>query len=451
MFPSFDRKPPGWSLLVALILHTALTANAQKEAPSASDFIRRSEHGSAVVGDFLYIDGGKLSQNISGELDTIVPRVQNTTLSIDMRTSWTNDSVKMTEIDRGDTPIFTFPNLWPSESSSSFYLWAGMRAPDNAVPNLGLWKFTADGSSSGSWAKVGQSDLAAFNNLTRPVGGYSAVLGDDTAFYAGGFHSSQTDPAVDTGSEIPVPGLVSYNFTSGEWTNSSATGFTTYGTQMWGKAAAVPFGDPGLLVFLGGESGSRTELSNAAGQLDLDTIAVYDPANDTWYSQVATGDVPGTRDGFCLVGAQETGAAGANGSYELFLYGGWNAAKGSATYNDTYVLSLPAFRWFRGPNATAARLNHGCHAVGAGRRQFVSVGGADNNVETAARWTTADPWKQGLGVFDMTEMRWAAGYDADAAAYEVPSVVREWYAGSGGDAEPEWSSDAVKALFANGE
>ncbi|KAF9640839.1 putative kelch repeat protein [Lasiodiplodia theobromae] len=450
MFPSIDGKLASWSLLVATALHNGLTANAQKEAPSASDFLRRSQHGSVVVGDFLYIDGGRLSQNISGSLDTIVPRVQNATLSIDLRSSWTNASVEMTTINRGDTPIFTFPSLWASESSSSFYLWDGMRAPGNAVPNLGVWKFTADGSGSGEWSKVGQSDLATFNSLTRPVGGYSAVLREEVAFYAGGFTSSSTDPAVDTDAEVPVPGIVSYNFSSGAWTNGSAAGFTTYGTQMWGKAAAVPFGDPGLLIFLGGESGSRTALSNAAGQLDLDTVAVYDPAaadNGTWYSQVATGDVPSTRDGFCLVGAQDVSAAGTNGSYELFLYGGWNAGDGGATYNDTYVLSLPAFRWFRGPDASAARLNHGCHAVGKGRRQFVSVGGTDNNVETAERWTDADPWKQGLGVFDMTEMRWTASYDADAAAYEVPSVVREWY--QGGDAEPEWSSDSVKALFAN--
>ncbi|KAH7063193.1 hypothetical protein B0J12DRAFT_557101, partial [Macrophomina phaseolina] len=417
-----------------------------KEVPSTSDFIRRDQHGAVAIGDFLYIDGGQLSQNISGELDTIVPRVNNVTLSIDLRTSWTNGSVSMTEIDRGDTPIFTFPSLWADQENSAFYLWDGMRAPGNSVPNLGLWKFTADNAGSGTWSKVGQRDLAAFNNLTRPVGGYSAVLAD-TAYYAGGFHSSATDPAVDTSTEIPVPGIVSYNFTSGAWANESAAGFTQFGTQMWGKAAAVPFrGGDGLIVFMGGESGSQGSISNANGQLDLDTIAVYDPSNSTWYSQVATGDVPSTRDGFCLVGAQDVSAAGTNGSYELFLFGGWNAAKGE-TYNDTYVLSLPAFRWFKGPDAVAPRINHACSVVGSGRRQFVSVGGSDNSLPTAERWTTADPWKQGLGVFDMTEMAWSDGYSADADAYQAPQVVRQWY--QSGNAEPAWSDGTVQALFAN--
>ncbi|GME64137.1 Kelch repeat protein [Neofusicoccum parvum] len=451
MLSALRRERPTLSLLAAVLLQIITVVQAQKEVPSVSDFIRRDRHGSVVLGDFVYIDGGLLSQNISGALDTIIPRVNNVTLSIDLRRSWTNATVQLTAIDRGDTPVLIFPNLWPDAASASFYLWSGMAAPDRTVPNLGLWKFAADGSGGGTWGKVGQADLATFNSLTRPAGGYAAVQGD-AAYCAGGFHSSATDPAVDTADEIPVPGIVVYNFTSGAWTNGSSPtgGFTPHGTEMWGKAASVPFntrtgGGGGLLVFVGGESGSQTALSNRVGYLDLDTVAVFDPARRAWYSQVATGDVPSQRDGFCLVGAQDVTAAGANGSYELFLHGGWNAAAGE-TFNDTYVLSLPAFRWFRGPDAPARRLGHTCNVVGGAARQFLSIGGSDNTVEIADRWKTADVWKQGLGVFDMTAMSWSDGYDANATAYEVPQVVKAWYQSG---SEPSWSSDTVKALFAN--
>ncbi|EOD50371.1 putative kelch repeat protein [Neofusicoccum parvum UCRNP2] len=445
MLSALRRERPTLSLLAAVLLQIITVVQAQKEVPSVSDFIHRDRHGSVVLGDFVYIDGGLLSQNISGALDTIIPRVNNVTLSIDLRRSWTNATVQLTAIDRGDTPVLIFPNLWPDAASASFYLWSGMAAPDRTVPNLGLWKFAADGGGGGTWGKVGQADLATFNTLTRPAGGCVAVQGD-TAYHAGGYQTSSTDPAVDTADEIPVPGIVAYNFTSGAWTNDSSPtgGFTPHGTEMWGKAASVPF-NSGLLVFVGGESGSRTTLDIHHGYLDLDTVAVFDPARRAWYSQVATGDVPSQRDGFCLVGAQAVAAAGANGSYELFLHGGWNAAAG-VTFNDTYVLSLPAFRWFRGPDAPGRRLGHSCNVVGAGARQFLSIGGTDNTVQQPNIWRTADVWKQGLGVFDMTAMSWSAGYDADAAPYEVPQVVKAWYQSG---SEPSWSNDTVKALFAN--
>lgn len=54
-----------------------------------------------------------------------------------------------------------------------------------------------------------------------------------------------------------------------------------------------------------------------------------------------------------------------------------------------------------------------------------------------------------MGIFDMKEMAWSDGYDADAAAYEVPQVVKQSY--QSGSAEPAWSDDTVKALFANSE
>lgn len=241
---------------------------------------------------------------------------------------------------------------------------------------------------------------------------------------------------------VPVPGVVSFNFTSGAWRNASSEGWTQYGTGMRGQAAPVSFGGGGgLLVLLGGESGSRTALSNARGYLDFSSVAVYDPSADdgggAWYSQVTTGEAPGPRDEFCMAAAE-----GEN-STELFVFGGWTVSTG-VTHNDSYVLSLPAFRWFKGPVNAAPRVGLTCHSVGSGRQVLV-IGGQDNN-NNSFRWENPDPWKQGLGIFDMTAMEWSDGYDADAAAYESPRVVKEWY-GDEENAEPEWSSDTVKALF----
>lgn len=56
-----------------------------------------------------------------------------------------------------------------------------------------------------------------------------------------------------------------------------------------------------------------------------------------------------------------------------------------------------------------------------------------------------DPWVSGIGVFDMTKFAWADMYAADAAAYESPQVVKDYYASS--YQVPAWSDDALASIF----
>lgn len=102
------------------------------------------------------------------------------------------------------------------------------------------------------------------------------------------------------------------------------------------------------------------------------------------------------------------------------MYGGRNPDDGE--FGDISILSLPAFEWFRVEAETAPRIFHACAVIG--NRQMISAGG----MEEAWDWVTPDPWYSGIGVFDMTELKWTDGYDAAAAAYDSPDVVKEWYA-----------------------
>lgn len=418
-----------------LILTASSLVHAQ--VPDAADFIRRNNHGSVAVGDFIYIDSGLYSKYVDGQVWGPFPNTK--TLAINMRTSWTNKTVNITEIDKGNSPVFFQPQYWPDESSSSFYSWSGSAPSGYAVSEKSLWKFTADGKGGGSWARqsISESDLE-FKKLTRPVGGYSAVV-DGVGYYVGGYAMEGTDDVNFSGSDaIPVPGVVSYNFSSEIWSNASSSGWNQYGTGMRGKATAVPFGnDGGLLVLLGGESGTRESISNERGYMDFSSVTIYDTINQSWYSQTTTGEAPSTRDEFCMA------AAKGENSTELFIFGGWTMATG-VTHNDSYILSLPAFHWFKGPTNSSPRVGLTCHPVGSGRQVLV-IGGQDNNNNTY-RWENPDPWTQGLGIFDMTAMEWSDGYDADAGAYDSPQVVKEWYADKS-SGKPDWSSDTVKALF----
>lgn len=56
-----------------------------------------------------------------------------------------------------------------------------------------------------------------------------------------------------------------------------------------------------------------------------------------------------------------------------------------------------------------------------------------------------DPWVSGIGIFDMTEFAWADLYTADAAAYESPKVIKDYYASD--YKEPEWSDNALAPVF----
>ncbi|KAF4313032.1 hypothetical protein GTA08_BOTSDO00861 [Botryosphaeria dothidea] len=416
--PSLARRISDAAFL--LILTASSLVHAQ--VPDAADFIRRNNHGSVAVGDFIYIDGGLYSKYVDGQVGGPFPNTK--TLAINMRTSWTNKAVNITEIDKGNSPVFFQPQYWPDESSSSFYSWSGSAPSGYAVSEKSLWKFTADGKGGGSWARqsISESD-SEFKKLTRPVGEYSAVV-DRVGYYVGGYAMEGTDDVNFSGSDaIPVPGVVSYKFSSETWSNASSSGWNQYGTGMRGKATAVPFGnDGGLLVLLGGESGTHESISNERGYMDFSSVTIYDTDNQSWYSQTTTGEAPSTRDEFCMA------AAKGENSTELFIFGCWTVATG-VTHNYSYILSLPAFHWFKGPTNSSPRVGLTCYPVGSGRQVLV-IGGQDNNNNTY-RWENPDPWTQGLGIFDMTAMEWSDGYDAGAGAYSSPQVVKACVVKSG--------------------
>ena len=96
--------------------------------------------------------------------------------------------------------------------------------------------------------------------------------------------------------------------------------------------------------------------------------------------------------------------------------------------SDIYVLSIPAFEWFKVPGESTKRTYHDC--ASAGNRQMIVVGGMALAKDSSStnRWETTDEWKQGLGIFDMHDLKWKDSYDPKAGAYESPDIVKDWYA-----------------------
>ncbi|KAI4098404.1 MAG: hypothetical protein LQ339_006459 [Xanthoria mediterranea] len=89
------------------------------------------------------------------------------------------------------------------------------------------------------------------------------------------------------------------------------------------------------------------------------------------------------------------------------------------------------------------RIGQTCHLVG--KRQMLSIGGRDPT-DVYNDTTSADPFLQGLGIFDLTTMQWSDGYNADTEPYETPTVVKAWYAANGRSTRT-WDRPATQRLF----
>lgn len=119
------------------------------------------------------------------------------------------------------------------------------------------------------------------------------------------------------------------------------------------------------------------------------------------------------------------------------------AAPDDEGYKDVYLLSLPAFQWFKA-NATVdvRRASHTCSVIG--KRQTISIGGRFPSSRRALGHQP-DPWSSGIGIFDMTLLRWQDHYYAGTEKYDMPDVVKSHYTAS--YQEPSWSNDTLASNF----
>jgi hypothetical protein len=107
--------------------------------------------------------------------------------------------------------------------------------------------------------------------------------------------------------------------------------------------------------------------------------------------------------------------------------------------DDVYILTLPAFHWIKAnAKTTTYRAGSSCEVFG---NQLISVGGYNPGGRH-----TKDPWRYGIGILDMTELRWKSGFDHTAPAYARPNLVNRHYESN--PAYPSWDSDAVQVAFA---
>jgi hypothetical protein len=348
----------------------------------------------------------------------------NDTLSIPLDVSWTNESAIITAITKA-APAFDSEALWTDESSKSMFMWGGQGPWGNLSKTRDLWKFEQDGTAGGSWAKQTAANVDVFLTILRSTNAASTTC-NGVGFYVGGYGSVWTDSAFAAGGSlsVPVPGMLTYNVTTGSWANESTAGLNNLQTLISGSAACLPTfgsGGQGVVMVLGGEVAQKTGYNSSAPNLvGLGNVTFWDIGTKTWYSQQTTGDIPTPRSRFCVVGSD-----GPNGTHEIFLFGGYDAST-STGFQEIYVLSIPGFVWIKADITTGGtRASQQC--VLAGNRQMIVVGGNDPVKSFTASYQDVDPWTNGIGVIDVSALSWKDSFDPDAQAYASPDVVTSWY------------------------
>ncbi|KAH6691469.1 hypothetical protein F5X68DRAFT_229322 [Plectosphaerella plurivora] len=429
------------ALLVPGLL--AILAQAQSfdsqltSAPSADDFLRKWVPRATVLGNYLYLDGGEVSQTVDGtNLKYRQSNQVNDTLSINLAESWDPKDVALRKILKPAQNLVR-QAIFTDESGGAFYAWGGKTSYQDETPEAELWKFTPGSQGDGSWTSSTPNDGGIFSGLQRSSDGAYAST-PNAAFHFGGVASIRSTTTRPFG---PVPGYVKFNSTTQAWSNHTEGGWARSRLLEGGSAVYVPtFGPNGVVMIIGGREPDGNYLS-------MQNVTFMDPVTGDWHFQeTETGEtVPHSRVHHCVVGVESP-----NKTFEIFVYGG-HLGGNDIVYDDVHVLSLPGFFWRKADyESKSPRDSHACVVAGDGKRQMISYGGVNDKSSSSGFWREKDPFPQGLGVFDMTEMAWKTRYEADAAAYESPEAVKSWYA-EGGMKNREWSSDAVKQLFAQDE
>ncbi|KAK0739457.1 hypothetical protein B0T21DRAFT_382487 [Apiosordaria backusii] len=401
------------------------------DSPHPDKFVRRGLTRVARIGDYLYIEGGELTQLI-GDQTKLEEGSQstylNSTLSIDMSKSWDASTVPIRIIDNkvsGKPPARSRPSVWVNQQDGSFYVWGGMVSykKQRDMPRVPeLYKFVADGSGGGKWSIETPSN-PEFLRMVYLTEKAAFAATNEKAFVFGGVAGDWTDLTIGWGRTELVTGAIAFDMKTKTFEQIASDE-----TSVGAVAEHIPnfsFGSSkqGVILVMGGCTPEKRLDGN--GEIDyskvecqsLNNLTIFDPETRQKHYQATTGPSPPTpREGFCVAGFSTK-----EGGYDMLLFGGENRVpETDFRYDDAWILSLPGFVWTKAPNMPAGR-RAWHHCTPAGKRQVVSVGG------TAPGWREPDIAPQGLLVFDMPSMTWKYDYDADAGDYESPAVIKEWY------------------------
>lgn len=299
------------------------------------------------------------------------------------------------------------------------------------IPPNGVWKYNIV-NEQWTQASTGGDRVQRLHIGMAVQGTYSR------AFYLGGAKAPKSDPAFDAeedASPYLVGSFLSFDEKNETFRNTSTAGLNKDGTVVSGFLSIIEsLGARGVLVAFGGLTNTiASPMSLRDGDLKdpmlrwpMQNISIYDIANQEWYQQQATGDIPSWRYLGCSVAV----SAPDNSSHSIYVYGGWGATNTQKNDGNVYVLSIPSFKWIRVTRDTDQRSRHKCHLMG--KNHMVVVGGIqpnNDNIQPAGTigCDTESKFAQGLGIFYLNDHTWRTDYNPaeGSGPYRVhPSIYK---------------------------
>ncbi len=176
--------------------------------------------------------------------------------------------------------------LWSDDINKRFYLFGG----DYNGVSPDIFNLFSYDVINNYWVSFGQPS----SPISRVSWGAGVGVSDrGEGYYYGGWMSNASVPGW-TGDPIAKSNMIKYDMDTNVWTNSSGPDTTP---RAEGVMVYLPASDGGMLIYFGGITtpyGNSTMVG-----MPMATILVYDIAGSRWYTQTATGDIPGMRRRFC--------------------------------------------------------------------------------------------------------------------------------------------------------
>ncbi|KAL1869078.1 hypothetical protein VTK73DRAFT_3386 [Phialemonium thermophilum] len=389
------------------------------------DFCRRFGHQTAVIDRKLYIDGGLVNWN---PISSYPANYSNRALLYQDLDHNGEDGMPQLHANLSKSsqiPDVSGGVLWADEVNKRFYLFGGEYYQEPPAQAFTLYSFD---TLENKWEMVGSPQGTVVSSVSYGAG--VAVSERGEGYYYGGWLSNNSVLGW-TGPPVATSTLIKYDMDSNSWTNNTGPDQVR---RAEGVMVYIPAGDGGMLVYFGGLADLYLN-GTGVGQ-PMDVIKLYDVLSSKWYTQTATGTIPGMRRRFC---AGVTWPADQS-SYNIYIYGGASMPPDTAGYDDVYVLTIPTFTWVKlyptDGNVTGQYPHHSltCNVVEG--TQMLVIGGTfplTEDCDAPTQWGTHNMdmgeqnedhalWK----LWDPTTVDGgdgSSGSDGNKTAYRVPDPI----------------------------
>ncbi|RAL03140.1 uncharacterized protein BO80DRAFT_491913 [Aspergillus ibericus CBS 121593] len=359
----------------------------------------------------LFIDGGEV--RYLEDNDTISAYAIRDLQTIGVSKSFSNtDSDQFTHIEKPYNA--SDPDAYPTfcdegsqfKDGQNLYFYGGYISGRDGLKDVApveTWKYNIQ---SNNWTRDG---FGGVPYVRLAEGGAVVSYSQNKAYYLGGIEDPGGNPNVygTAGADVQiVSGLLTLDQSTLTWSSLSTEEMSNYGTIGAGYVNILEdVGDEGLLVSFGGYKYP----TNDSYHNPMEYITLYDIANQTWYTQQSTGDIPSWR----MAGCSITVAAADRSSFSIYDFGGMGATTANSD-GDVYVLSLPSFRWIRVNEGSSIREKHTCNLLG--NHTMIVVGGTipTDSSEYEPKPVNCDSgqFENGIAIFNLNNHTWLTDYNA---------------------------------------